>query len=286
MRDDFCVFILTHGRPDRVYTFDTLKRSGYTGKVYIVIDDEDKTEAEYRARFGDKVLQFCKADIAKRIDEGDNFDDRRAIIYARNACFDLARQVGCQYFMELDDDYQWFAYRFGPHQVTMGVGAKHQDMDVAVLLLLDFFISTPALTVAMSQGGDHIGGVRGNRLLRKAMNSFVCSVNRPFEFSGRINEDVNTYTSLSRVGQLFLTVLPIQLCQLQTQTNAGGMAEMYLDSGTYMKSFYPVMYCPSSVQIGMLRDPQSDYGRIHHKINWHKTAPKILDEQWKKVPCG
>ena len=118
---------------------------------------------------------------------------------------------------------------------------------------------------------------------RKAMNSFICSVDRPFQFSGRINEDVNTYTTLSRQGQLFLTILPIQLNQLQTQHNSGGMTEMYLDAGTYVKSFYTVMYCPSSVQIGVLKDPREQYGRLHHKINWHKTAPKILNEQYKKT---
>lgn len=93
MRDDFCAFILTHGRPDKVHTYDTLLKAGYTGKVYIVIDDEDKTAEEYRKRYGDLVLQFCKKEVAERIDEGDNFQDRRAIIYARNACWDLAKKV-------------------------------------------------------------------------------------------------------------------------------------------------------------------------------------------------
>ena len=280
MRDDFCAFILTHGRPDKVITYDTLKKAGYTGKIYIVIDDEDKTEAQYRKRFGDKVLQFCKADIAKQIDEGDNFNDRRAIIYARNACFDLAKQVGCKYFIELDDDYKDFLYRFGRGIVL------HKTMDECLTVLLDYFLSIPALTVAMSQGGDHMGtGEGGNPLSarRKAMNSFICSVGRPFQFSGRINEDVNTDTTLGRQGELLLTILPIQLNQIQTQGNAGGMTEMYLDAGTYVKSFYTVMYCPSSVQIGVLKDPREQYGRLHHKINWHKTAPKILNEQYKKT---
>ncbi|MCK2620993.1 hypothetical protein MZE52_22450, partial [Escherichia coli] len=43
MRDDFCAFILTHGRPDKVLTYRTLRRAGYTGKIFIVVDDEDKT---------------------------------------------------------------------------------------------------------------------------------------------------------------------------------------------------------------------------------------------------
>ena len=54
MRDDFCIFILTNGRPDRVYTYNCLERAGYTGKVFIVIDDEDKTADAYRARFGEE----------------------------------------------------------------------------------------------------------------------------------------------------------------------------------------------------------------------------------------
>ena len=29
----------------------------------------------------------------------------RAIVYARNACFDLAKDLGITYFIQLDDDY-------------------------------------------------------------------------------------------------------------------------------------------------------------------------------------
>lgn len=96
----FVAFILTHGRPDRVLTYEKLRKHGYTGKIYIVCDDEDKTLPEYRKRFGD-VLVFSKSEIAKTFDEGDNFGDRRAIIYARNACFELAQQIGATHFIEL-----------------------------------------------------------------------------------------------------------------------------------------------------------------------------------------
>jgi hypothetical protein len=68
-----------------------------------------------------------------------------------------------------------------------------------------------------------------------------------------------------------------------TQANKGGMTDLYVDSGTYIKSFYSVMYSPSCVQIGLMGDPRGERARIHHKINWHKTAPKILREEWKKA---
>lgn len=75
MCDDFWAFILTNGRPEKVHTYNLLKRSGYTGKIFIVIDDEDKTRELYLEKFGDKVLVLSKEDIASRFDEADNFGD-------------------------------------------------------------------------------------------------------------------------------------------------------------------------------------------------------------------
>jgi len=283
MRDDFCVFILTHGRPYKVHTYQTLIKAGYTGKIYIVIDNEDKTEADYRRNFGKQVLQFDKAAIAETFDEGDNFNDRRAIIYARNSCWDLAAQVGCKYFIQLDDDYTSFFIRHNSAGDYVSARIK-TTMDDLLTAMLDFYISIPALSIALGQGGDYFGGPEGNpvSLRRKAMNSFICSTDRPFQFFGRINEDVNTYTTGARRGDLFFTVIQAQLIQLQTQSNAGGMTDLYLDSGTYIKSFYSVMYCPSSVQIGELIDHRSPHPRLHHKINWNRTAPKLLSQQHRK----
>lgn len=42
MRDDFCAFILTHGRPDKVLTYRTLRRAGYTGNGFCVSLTPDK----------------------------------------------------------------------------------------------------------------------------------------------------------------------------------------------------------------------------------------------------
>ncbi len=287
MRDDFCAFILTHGRPDRLYTLRSLEKSGYSGKWFIVIDNEDKKAEEYRRAYGDRVLQFDKRAIAQRIDEGDNFNDRRAIIYARNACWELAQQVNCRYFIQLDDDYTGFELRFRSDGTAFYTGVK-KSLDEIIEAMLEFYIKSPALTVAMSQGGDFIGGGRFPRCLRrKAMNTFICDTERPFEFYGRINEDVNTYTNESRKGRLFFTVLQAKIVQKQTQQSKGGMSELYLDAGTYVKTFYSVMYSPSCVKVSTLGDHRSPHYRIHHKIDWNLTAPKILREQWRKPrPCA
>lgn len=282
--DDFCAFILTHGRPDKVYTIKSLRDSGYTGKVFLVVDDKDKTLPEYKKLYGDNVLVFSKDEIVKTFDEGDNFNDRRAIIYARNACFELAKKVGCKYFIQLDDDYTKWNYKYG---LDGNYGEwQIKNLDSIMLSMLNFYKKTPALSVAFAQNGDFIGGAEGSNaqsiaLKRKCMNTFICSTDRPFSFFGRINEDVNTYTNLAHRGGLFLTVLNVAIIQKQTQSNKGGMTDLYLDSGTYVKSFYTVMYSPSMAKIGEIGTTQR---RLHHRIKWSNAVPVILNESYKKKP--
>lgn len=284
MNDNFCAFILTHGRPDNVITYDSLKKQGYTGKIYIVIDDEDKTADQYYERFGDEVLMFSKEEMSKTFDEGDNFNDRRCIIYARNACFDLAKKVGCKQFIQLDDDYTDFLFRVPSGEKL--TSARVTSLDELFLSMLKLFDSTTTLTMAMSQGGDYIGGAGNSHVQkgykRKAMNSFICDVDRPFKFYGRINEDVNFYTNEGRKGKLILTIFGPMLNQKQTQSNAGGMTDIYMDKGTYFKSFYSVMYSPSCVKIALM-GRYTDSMRIHHRVRWNNATPMILDESTKKT---
>ena len=282
MREDFAVFILSHGRPNNVMTINTLKKANYTGKWYIVVDNEDNTADEYIKNFGDKVLIFDKEKVAKTFDTADTQKDRRTVVYARNVCFELAEQIGVTYFLELDDDYNEFSYRKEiDGMLTQRVNVKQADKMFS--LMIDFLEQTNSLTVAFGQGGDFVGGLQSGLykqgLKRKAMNTFFCSVNKPFKFVGRINEDVNTYLLYGSRGELFFTISDVMINQMTTQENKGGMTDIYIDSGTYLKSFYTVMMCPSCVKISRMGNKNM---RIHHNITWDNAVPKILNEKWKK----
>lgn len=281
--DKLVAFILTNGRPNKVITYKYLRKCGYTGRIVIVIDDEDPCGDEYRKNFPGEVVSFSKSDIATRMDEGDNFGDRRAIVYARNACFEIAEKLGIKYFVQLDDDYNGFMFRFdGKNRYNP---KPIRDLDRVFAYMLDYYKSIPAAAIAMAQGGDFIGGANGGiasgnlKMKRKCMNSFFCSTERPFKFVGRVNEDVNTYTCLASRGLLFLTIPNVCLNQITTQKNKGGMSEMYLDSGTYVKSFYSVMYSPSCVRIGQIG---TRHKRLHHSIDWDHAVPVIVDAKHKR----
>ena len=284
MTSDFIVFIISHGRPDAVKTLHTIQRLGYTGDYRIVLDDLDKTRDQYEKNFPGKVVVFDKVAIAKTTDNGDNFENYRTTTHARNACFDIAEDLGIEYFLVLDDDYVQFSYRFD-HELKY-VSRQTYRLDAIFHEVLEFYKKVPNLkSIALCQGGDFIGGPNNSSfggkitLKRKCMNSFFCSTKRRFKFFSRLNEDVNTYITLGSRGDLFFSLNQVILMQMQTQTTAGGMTEAYLESGTYVKSFYSVMYMPSAARVKIMA---TKFSRLHHRINWPTTVPKILRESVKK----
>lgn len=273
--EDFAVFILSHGRPNNVKTFKLLKKRGYSGKIYLIIDNEDKTADQYVRNFGSAIVKvFDKKAMADKVDEGNNFDNRKVILHARNYCFELAKELNITYFVQFDDDYNGFGYRYFEGEKIIN------NLDKIFSLTLDYYKSCNIKSICFSQGGDHIGGFGGIKLKRKAMNSFFCSTERPFNFIGSINEDVNTYTTLGSRGELFFTLTNIILHQAATQGSTGGMTDLYLDSGTYVKSFHSVMMQPSSVKIKMMYGVKNI--RLHHSIKWKHTTPLIINEKYKK----
>lgn len=280
MENDFCVFVLSHGRADKVRTVKSLQKHGYTGEVVIVIDDGDSQRDKYYDNFP-RVEMFNKAEIVKTFDIGDNFDDDRSVVYARNALFDIAKKLNYTYFIVLDDDYQMFEYRV--YDTEFRKPRRIRNLDKVFERLLEFYKSTNADSMAMAQGGDFIGGANNRMakhptLFRKCMNSFICSTERRFQFYGRINEDVNVYTHGASQGLLMFTIPFCSLVQAQTQASGGGMTDIYIDQGTYVKSFYSVMFQPSSVSVKTMGDT---HRRLHHSVKWNNTVPKIVSEQTK-----
>ncbi len=278
----FAVFILSYGRPDNVKTVQTLARQGYTGRVVIIVDDTDKTVPQYKKRYGSIVYVFDKVKEAETTDLGDNFPSLATVLIARNACYGIAEELGLSHFMVLDDDYQAFEYRY---TATNQYWARRvRCLDSVFAAMLEYVQTAPIDYLCMLQGGDFIGGSecpnsKGIKLLRKAMNSFLCTTSRPVKYLGRMNDDVNTYVVRGSVGALMLSTTQLSLVQGQTQQNTGGLTAMYLELGTYVKSFYSVMMHPSSVKINTMGWHDM---RLHHLIDWKSTVPMIVSEEHRK----
>lgn len=282
MENNFCIFIISHGRPNGIITLKTLQKAGCTLPTYILIDNEDKTAADYFMKYKEKVMQFNKLEYSKKVDNFDNSGNLRTTTHARNACFDLAKELGYKYFLVLDDDYTEFKMRIN-HKMEHPTGRYLiiKNIDKVFLSTLEYFKNSNFTSICFSQGGDWFGGETNfnKKPKRKAMNSFFCSTDRRFNFISRLNEDVNTYMVLGHQGKLFMTIPFIQLDQMQTQTNKGGMSDAYLNSGTYVKSFYTLICRPDCTKINKMGRTNK---RFHHLIDWQNAAPMIIDEKYKK----
>lgn len=278
--DEFAVMILCHGRAENTPTYVTLRNYGYSGRIIVVCDDEDKDLPNYQ-RIYPEVEVFSKDYVATYMDTMDNSNDRRCAVYARNACFDIAEKLGLKYFAEYDDDTVTHPYRWEENGVLYrSTGA---NLDAVFEAYLDFLDTNDNIySVAFGQPGDFIGGV-GSRLhqkryRRKTMNSWICKTERRFTFNGTMEDDFLTYSLLGSRGKIFITFDFIMIDQPETQQVKGGMTDLYIGSGTYQKSWYGVLCCPSFVKIGMMGDT---HYRIHHNVDHEAAYPMIISDKYK-----
>lgn len=284
MRDDFVTFILSYDRPGRVPTLKALEDFGYSGDWYIIIDHEDDI-GPYKSEYGeDKVIYFDKEEMIGKFDRADNFDRRDCNVYARNKVFEIADELGYDYFFMLDDDYNEFRWRFNENFNYDVKDMDGDDLDQYIDSAIEYIEKADINALCMAQGGDYIGGSKGSmaqnvKTKRKAMNTFILRTDSPVHFRGTINEDVTAYVRGGQLGKLFLTINFANVEQERTQQYEGGLTDIYKDQGTYVKSFYTILHSPSSVKLGKLRGPS--YERIHHRVNWNQSVPKIVPESTK-----
>lgn len=281
--NNYAVFILTNGRPDKVVTYNTLRKQGYSGKIYLIVDNEDSTRHEYIEKYGSEVIIFDKKKYANTFDIMDNFEGDKVVVYARNACGDIARKLKLDYFLEFEDDYNIFRLVDVNHKTRKAT----TQLDEIFKVFLECLERTKVKTLAFAQGGDFIGGFGSQsfrvRYKRKAMNTFFMRVGKKEEdivFKGRFNDDVNTYLERGRIGEVFIQTAEMMMDQSRTQKVSGGNTESYIKYGTYVKSFYSVMMAPSCCKIAIMKSHGNE--RIHHEIKWDNAVPKILRESCQK----
>lgn len=272
-RYKYKIFIVSHGRPDRVFTYATLLEYGIDkNNIAIVVDDSDLNVKDYKSKFAEVyVMQNNKITL----DAIDNIGDKNSVIYKRKFCYQLAEKLGYRYFLVLDDDYTGFYSMFKTGNFvsfSSGYKLKNKLDDVICYYFSLLDLNKNIKTIAMGQSGDFY--CKSFSLFpRKVMNSWFCDTQKKIEFKGRFNDDVNTYLINNKIGNICISSMFFALRQKDTQKSKGGMTEAYLKYGTYVKSFYSVICSPSSVIVEFSKS----VGRIHHKINHKFNDVKIVN---------
>lgn len=169
MRKDFACIVISHGRPE-CSTVKVLRECGYTGKIYIVVDDEDKTLPDYVERYGNDVHVFHKEED---FDTGDLGGSKACGVFARNQCLKVADKNRLTYYLELDDDLESLTYRYNNDGHLRGIKARELDRLFEGMCI--YFDEAPVQCVGFGNAVDYIGGVptfESGKANRTVMNSF------------------------------------------------------------------------------------------------------------------
>ena len=279
MRNDFAVFILTHGRANQQKTLETLKKCGYTGRLYLVIDDEDAQGPEYYRRYRGQVIEFSKKEIEKTFDTMSNAKEYRSVVYARNASYGLAKERGIRFILMLDDDITNLTFRVVRDNKLKGFGVHNIDRLFADMV--EYMETANVSMLGFSQAGAFIGGASSQkyqdgcqRVLSQAM---LVDVENPVVFRGIFNEDLHVSLDAGLAGKTALATMLVSITSPKRTTNKGGLHDLYVENSSYARDFYTVLAHPSVANI------TSNKQETTLRITRNGIAPMILNESFKKA---
>lgn len=283
MRNDFGLIIISHGRPE-CETVKTLRESGYTGKIYIVVDDEDKTLDRYLEIYGcENIHIFHKYEW---FDVGDNMDSPRTVgVFARNECLKVAREKGLKYYLEMDDDCKGLSFRYNDDGHLRGKKIKH--FDSVINAICEYFDESDISGLGFGSAFDYIGGVQAfetSPVSRLLMNSFFLRADDNIMWLGRNSDDFITVISQQQQGKAWIKFTNIQAVydvwspKKKDKKQQGGSIEIYNSIGAYCLRFYGVIFHPDCYCVKMKISNTNCDGSA--KANY--TYPKIISQRWQK----
>ena len=270
MINNTAVFVLSHQRATKITTDMVLRKCGYTGKIYIIIDDTDTQLNDYKEIFGDNCIVFSKTEQLKTTDSCDNFGNLKTPLYARNYCFELAKQLNLDYFIMADDDITDLKYAF----VDNSGNFKKQSIkhfDLIIKTLIDFSNCNNKLDcISFVLDSGYFGGKNGtykNGVKREIQCFMLWKAKSEVRFLSTKNEDLNT--TIKYFYKLMLSVFDLCTSSPQRMTNEGGISY----SSMYENNMYSLMLMPSAINLL----PSGNMRKLNDNI-----YPKILSGRYKK----
>lgn len=277
MRNDFAFVILCWKRPQALYTLKYLKQIGYEGTIYFAIDNADPTKQDYinaSNAYNIKYFTFDK-DITIS-DQMYNQKLKSGAVCTRKVVENVMRQKGIKYFCVLDDDYTHFMF---PNRKTVTNKSLNKLIDCYCEILKEIpFVSV----MSLAQNGETIAGTEEfyikSKLKLKAMNYWFCCIDKPVEYAGIMNDDVNAGILLNKKGTFSIQYAGVIIHQAQQKS--GGMKDIYAEnSAMYQKAMFSVMLAPSFVKLSFLRNYASgkETKRIYHNIKRQYAYPYVVE---------
>lgn len=280
----FAVFICTHGRPDKQHTLETLREGGYTGRIILVVDDEDTTYNEYFIRYGHgntfdaELIQFSKSRYIAKSDTGTNEDQRKCILYAKNFCEDFAKELNLDAFVIADDDILKFRYRYIEDGKLKSFDVK--NMDKVIELYSEFILKHNITATGFGFTQFYFTGIHSfennNMQKYRVPYNFVFR-NSKYEvkWMSWFGEDIITAVYYGRIGQLWTAVPYVQQEIVSLATAEGGMKDTYDNNSDVRLAMQNVMYLPTELKAYQYK------GKYMASIKRDNAFPKLVSSDFQ-----
>ena len=197
-------------------------------------------------------------------------------VCTRKVVENVMREKGIKYFCVLDDDYTHFMF---PNRKTVTSKSLNKLIDCYCEILKEIpFVSV----MSLAQNGETIAGTEEfyikSKLKLKAMNYWFCCIDKPVEYAGIMNDDVNAGILLNKKGTFSIQYAGVIIHQAQQKS--GGMKDIYAEnSAMYQKAMFSVMLAPSFVKLAFLRNYAGgqETKRIYHNIQRQYAYPYVVE---------
>lgn len=283
MRDDFAVFIITHGRPDKQFTYSALRNCGYTGKIYFVIDDTDTTIQQYIDNFGvDNIFIFDKNYYinSDRFDNGTNEGIYACATYARRAVEDIAKSLNLGYFVVADDDLVKFSIRFPINGVLKRI--KIFEFDTIFDIYIEYLASTKIECLGFSNPmmfyDPDMKFVYG-RLSNLPYAWYIRKGNSVADWPCWFGEDEIVGLKKNVTGNIWIVIPYVMRDTIPF--GQGAMVDIYDNKQSLKKAFAEFRYLPSDFYIQVcLKGTRR--GQYVLRTARRDLFPKIISSKYKK----
>lgn len=272
-------FIISHGRSDRVETYDTLRNAGYTGKINVVIDNRDKQLQQYQDRFRDNLIVFDKQYYIDKTDTITNDKKDSSPVYARNAVEDLAKYLDA--FIMIDDDVTNLRYRYLENDVVKSQKIT-KNMDNVFDDYIEYLINGNISTLSFATAMVYAGGIHSESDKRRlASHRYTCQIhirNTKFRVNwiSLANNDSITGGITAKIGYLWWLLPFVAYDSPKMNTLPGGMKSVYDEESSFRRSFMATVALPSVNNVGVVKD------RFNIHRNLKSAYPMIISSEYKK----
>lgn len=277
---NFSIFITSHNSPTKCPSYTSLRDSGYTGTIYIVVDDADPQLETYRY-YNYNLVVFNKQEYVEKLDIGMSKSNPQlaAVLYARAAVEDYAKWNKLKYFIVMDDDIYGFRYRYVDNDKLLSRPVV--NFDWLIDTYIQFMQSSNSMCLSFANDGSFIGGAEvvtsGKMLERRSCHTiFLRDTSKEFEWKFAVNEDYVSSLLYANVGKLMFTLPFVQRNISGMNDRQEGMHDLYESTTEFQRAFYNVIACPWTCTV-------TEY-KNHFVVRTDKNTayPKIVSSKYRR----